>query len=133
MTYDIHWHDAQQTMLYVTYPSGWSWDDFYKIEAQVKDLLSENATDGRVDIIADIQAGFVPKGSIANHARSLDNELHPRIGLVVILYQSRIAKALSEMTLRIVPLKNVYRLANTLAEAERVIHADRTSEADIPS
>jgi len=125
MTYTIRWHDPEQTILYVVYPKGWTWDDFHKIEMTVQDILNQEREGGRVDVIADMQQGIIPKGSVIPHAASIDKGLHPRVGIATIVQQNPIARAVSQSALRTVPNRGVYKLVESVAKAEEVIRQSR--------
>lgn len=85
MGLNTEWDDQEKTILRVTYPRGWDWDDMeanLPIEQQHLDSVNH-----RVDVIADFRGTNLPPGAIIRLPKIANSPpyKHPNSGIVVMV------------------------------------------------
>jgi len=125
MTYDIRWYDANQTIVHVRYPRGWTWDDFHLIADAVQQLRDAEPKP-RVDIIADMSDGMMPRGGFSSHSVGVIRDNDVALGFVVVVTSNPVIRTLTQIGSQLSPkTQEKYRVTGTVAEAVTLIEEER--------
>jgi len=125
MPIQLQWFDAQQTILYYTFETPWTWAEFAKIDAPTWEFIARS--DDRIDMIIDYSnverfpIGIKDIMNIAGENTTTDRE-----GLVISVGGPVYIKILFTVFKRVYPQSvKPYRQVNTLDEAVALIEAER--------
>jgi hypothetical protein len=126
--YNVHWVNESHDIVYAKYPIDWTWDDFYMIREQVHALVDSENT-ARVDFIADQSASILPKGSPFGHARSVIQNKHPRVKLIVIVASNALLRSMANIAFKLsAEARSSFRLVSSIEDALQLIETDRSAE-----
>ncbi|MEO0563512.1 MAG: hypothetical protein AAF125_15495 [Chloroflexota bacterium] len=127
--YNVHWYDREQTIIYAKYPTGWTWDDYYLIEQESHQLIDNDPRSDlmRVDIVADMINGIMPRGATWSHARSTMQRRKANVGLIVVVSENAFVHAITQMGVKLsAEMGELYQSARSVDEAIALIHKARS-------
>lgn len=116
MTIIPEWDNDEKTIIRISYPEQWSWEDHQAFRVIMAQMLDE--VDHKVDIISDLrQTVTIPSGAL-RMVRQIYLQPNPKIGVTMVVGINPMIRALyKSFTLLYPPAKNVYMLADSLDDA----------------
>lgn len=127
----VKWHNQEQTIIRITLNQGWTWQEVYKLDAQIDAML--NSVAHKVSYIVDVSKGH--KYS-ANYSQSRVQETlclkHPNSDQVVLVGSTIFLRLLLTNIFRAMQAASIItQIADTIEEAE-VLLSDITPHTDFP-
>jgi len=121
MTIDVVWDNDDKSVIRVTFPAEWTWDEFYALDQQTTAMLDTVAH--RVLFLADVSAtNKVPNGLNLNTARQVLDFRHENSDLLVIVGMNTMIRALFDIViLALGRITTNIKTADTLDEGYRLI------------
>lgn len=126
---DVNWADSSRTCILVTYPDGWTWDEFKQAGVDAEALLAE--VDYDVDIIHHVTASIPANtlSQIPEIARTSPSLINPKIRYAIVVGASRYLEMAYRMFRNIYPqLTARLMMAETIEGAYQLI-AEKRAEA----
>ncbi|MCA9913308.1 MAG: hypothetical protein KC496_08155 [Anaerolineae bacterium] len=94
----VRWHNNDQTILYATVPTEWTWEDAYVMIERIYQL--QETVNHPTDIIFDLRhINPLPKSAIPNLRRMLNSE-HPNDRLNIIVTRDTFLRQMLELVVR---------------------------------
>lgn len=98
MAIEITWDNQEHTIIYVTFPEEWTWDEYSAVDSITEPML--DSVNHKVCYIADLrQTQHVPKGLRLDIAREILEFRHDNSDLLVIIGMNSMIRALLDIVL----------------------------------
>lgn len=111
MPIEYNWIDSEETILRVTYPSQWKWNDLYDIQKEINALL--NTSSKSVALVHDLsRIRSLPPNAIG-HIKNVVLRIHPNIKVMVYVGMNRFVRTIWDLISklgidRLVPVSFVF-------------------------
>lgn len=132
MSVSTQWDNDDRTVVRCTYTGKIAWEDFYRVETELKALL--DSTSGPIPIIAELQPPVsLPTNILGHHTDSSQSSMltHPNAGQVVVVGTNRFIKTVFDIFSRVYSgMNGKIIFANTLEQA-RALLAEMGQRDDI--
>ncbi len=124
MTITVEWDDAEQTILRNDYSGSWTWEEYIEAGRQNNALIA--AMPHRVDIIANMREGTMPRGgsAIAISTRVI-RSAPPNRGIIVVVINPLLKALVSVFKKLDNNLGSITFAADSMDEARRVVARER--------
>ena len=130
MSITLQWDNNEHTILRVTYPPTWTWDEFYQINAvEIPNLIKE--TPNGVYLLADFtSASHLPSNALL-HGRSVMGNYPPNWKKLIVVTESRLIKKLGELVHQMFygGISAKVHTVNSFEEAYKIIEQASQAEA----
>jgi hypothetical protein len=128
MPINVHWYDAEQTIIRYEFQGRWSWDDLYEAVKTVERMVKPLAH--RFDVIFNVKHTIgMPSGAIG-HIRGLSGNTDEHWGMGVMVGGSTFFRTMMQIFLKLNPkFQDRYTLAESDEDAVRVIRNRRAQDA----
>lgn len=122
MAIEIKWDNQKHTIIYVTFPEEWTWDEYSAIDSITEPML--NSVAHKVYYIADLrQTQRVPKGLRLDVAREILEFRHENSDLLVIVGMNTMIRALLDIVLMALgKVRTRIMIVDSMDEAYECIH-----------
>lgn len=120
MAIKLSWYKDDHAALLYTFPTHWTWQDFYDVK-QEADLLLD-ALDDDLPLILDLRrSNGLPTGAI-NQGNRLVTARHPRGKPIILVGMNPIIRAMLSLVNQVNPLAETLLLAvSTMDEADEYL------------
>jgi hypothetical protein len=89
------WDNIAKTVIRITYPEKWTWEEFYELNTETIPAMLREVTHG-VYLVADFSTTkFLPPNALT-HGRSVMTHYPPNWNLLIVVTKSRFIQRLSE-------------------------------------
>lgn len=117
------WDDAEKSIIRHDFQGKWTWKEFFDAEVLANEMAS--SVPHRVDIIANMRAGYMPPDNALANARALILRRTPNQGVIVV-----VVNPLLSMTIKIfkqvdTDFDKAVRAADSVNEAREAIKRER--------
>lgn len=121
MAIHVDWDNTEKTILRYSFPSDWTWEDFFDALKQAKALI--DTAPGEVGVIMDGKSNEMrfPPYMLTNFRKALEN-CHKKTRAIVIVVDSGFLRVIVNMLVRIANKSGqVLRMADSLDEARKIV------------
>jgi hypothetical protein len=124
MAITVEWDDADKTILRNDYTGAWTWDEYIEAGRQNNELVA--SVPHRVDIIANMREGTMPRGgsAIAISTRVI-RSAPPNRGIIVVVINPLLKALVSVFKKLDNDIGSITFAAESLDEARRVVARER--------
>lgn len=122
MPIQVIWDNEDKTIIRVTFPEKWTWDEFQEIDYRVETMIDR--LQHKVVYLADISATqSVPKGLKLDVVRYVLDFNHENSDLLVVVGMNKMVKAMFDIvTLALGHLATNIKTADTLEEGYQLLN-----------
>lgn len=122
MSIEIIWDNDEQTIIRVTFPEEWTWDEWLAIDEITNPML--NSVNHKVCYLADMRrTKRVPTGLKLDIAREVLEFRHENSDMLVVLGMNQMIKALFKVVLMALSrVRTRIEIVDTIDEAYEHIH-----------
>lgn len=118
MTIEVNWYNSEKNIISEEYSADWTWEEFYELPKIVPPMMNE------VEHVVHIVANFgnnlaLPRGNAMLHARNVLESFPDNWGLLIMITQSGLINAFSNLFLKMFPSLggNKIKLVKSMEEA----------------
>ena len=84
MKFQVEWDNPEKTIIRVTYPEKWTWNDFF--ESMVEETALMRTVQHTVHLLVDLrQSKSIPVGGALTHSRNALNDLPDNWGILAVV------------------------------------------------
>lgn len=122
MAIEIVWDNDNQTIIRVTFPEQWTWDDFLEVDTITAKMV--DSVNHKVCFLADLrQTKRIPTGLKLDIANQVLDFRHENSDLLIIVGMNKMIRALLNITLMALSrIRTQIKIVETIDEAYECIH-----------
>ncbi len=125
MSVKVYWDSPEQTILVYEFEEGWTWDEFYIVYPQAKQMLASVPHIVNIILTYPSSTFYVPP-NILSQIRKFYNAMSPNTGLVVVTGGSSIVSSVYNAVRRVYPfIARRCMLANNIHHARALLREHR--------
>lgn len=124
MKIQVEWDNPQKTILRYTFPTDWTWDDFYAMK-HIADAMLDDVTEHDKDIVLlfDLRKTKDVPRNLFSVGRRLFERSHPRGNPIIGVSHSKLFGTLGNMLRQLTP--------TAMSMDFRILESMETAEAEI--
>jgi len=124
MPISLQWHNDARDIIYLCYEEFTTPEHYQAVEdaRAMMDTVPHN----RVDLIIHMTGSLRPLRDYSAHGSNSLNNPHPKLGVIVIVYNNRLMLPLITLGIKFdARTRETYRVAASIEQAEAIIAAER--------